>query len=239
MPFVVVEVVGYIGRILAYDETGALLPYILQSIFLLLAPILFAATLYMTLGRVIRSADVGGGAPRMSMLPARWVTRVFVTADVVSFFIQAGGAGLLVQAKSTSATKTGQNIIVGGLVFQLVAFALFIVSGVVFNIRFNNNKYDTRVANQSIPIQGILNMMYITSILIMIRNIVRAAEYAMGQDSYLLTNEWTIYVLDGSLMLFVMIAFAVKYPSQLLQKKDAEASYDMEMDGSRSFEPLT
>lgn len=53
----IVETVGHVGRFLAYDKTGELIPYMLQSIFLLLVPILFAASLYMTLGRVIRALD--------------------------------------------------------------------------------------------------------------------------------------------------------------------------------------
>lgn len=41
-----VEAVGYVGRALAYNATGELIPYVLQSTLLLLGPILFAASLY-------------------------------------------------------------------------------------------------------------------------------------------------------------------------------------------------
>lgn len=220
-----VEIIGYIGRVLAYDQTGALIPYILQSIFLLLAPILFAATLYMTLGRVVlytlntvndaahshHSVHAVVAASSLSLLPPRWTTRIFVTADVVSFFIQAGGAGILTQAKSGSSTKTGQNVIVAGLVFQLVAFAVFIASAVVFDVR------SRRQGATSPTSQKILAMLYATSLLIMLRNVVRAVEYATGQDGFLLVHEWVIYVLDGAPMLAVMAIFAVLYPSALKQ----------------------
>ncbi|KAH8683662.1 RTA1 like protein-domain-containing protein, partial [Ilyonectria robusta] len=97
IPFVVgggFETVGYVGRALAHDKTGKLIPHVLQSTLLLLAPILFAASLYMTLSRVIRA--VGGQS--CSMIAPRWLTTVFVFSDVFSFIVQASGAGLRVQA---------------------------------------------------------------------------------------------------------------------------------------------
>ena len=208
---------------LAYDQTGELIPYVLQSIFLLLAPILFAATLYMTLGRVVlftlntvndaahshHSVHAVVAASSLSLFPPRCTIRIFVAADVVSFFIQAGGAGTLTQAKSGSLTKTGQYVIVGGLVFQLVAFAVFFASAVVFDVRSRKHGATNPTA------QKILAMLYATSLLVMLRNIVRAVEYATGQDGYLLVHEWVIYVLDGAPMLSVMVIFAVFYPSAL------------------------
>ncbi|CAK7200204.1 hypothetical protein SEUCBS139899_002895 [Sporothrix eucalyptigena] len=240
IPFVIgglFEIIGYLGRILAYNETGELIPYILQSIFLLLAPVFFAASLYMTLGRTVfhtihtstlaasQSASVAS-LTSLSLLPPRWITRIFVTADVLSFFIQGGGAGMLVKADSASSTKTGQNIIVGGLVFQIVAFAVFIISVGVF---------DLRCRRMAVPVAPrILPMLYVTSFLVMLRNIVRAAEYAGGQDGYLLLHEWVIYVLDGAPMLLVMGAFAAGYPSVL--KKDTKNAPGMESVASNDVE---
>jgi hypothetical protein len=214
---------------------------------LLLAPILFAATLYMTLGRVVlytlstvndaahshHSVHAVVAASSLSLLPPRWTTRIFVAADVVSFFIQAGGAGILTQAKSGSSTKTGQNVIVGGLVFQLVAFAVFIASAIVFDVRSRKHGATNPTS------QRILVMLYATSLLIMLRNIVRAVEYATGQTGYLVVHEWVIYVLDGAPMVLVMAIFAVRYPSALqrhskgMQPVATTASDDVELASGR------
>lgn len=217
-----VEIIGYIGRILAYNATGQLIPYILQSILLLLAPIFFAATLYMTLSRVIIAVD----GQRLSIISPRWLTRIFVTADILSFFIQGGGAGILVQASSSQdKAQLGQNIIVGGLVFQLVAFGIFCVTALVFHLRFRNHDYSESCGH--IPWLGILVMLYVTSAFIMVRNVFRAIEYAMGQTGYLLSHEWLTYVFDGLLMLLTMMAFAWKYPSQLLRANHIDGDMDM------------
>lgn len=207
-----VETIGYVGRALAYNSTGELIPYVLQSTLLLLGPILFAASLYMTLSRLVRALD----AAHCAMIPPRWLTRIFVFGDVFSFIIQASGAGLRVQAgmgKSTMDPELGGHIIVGGLIFQIIIFGLFIVTALMFHIRFRR---DTKShESNDIPWQTTLVMLYLTSTFVMIRNIFRAIEYAMGSDGYLLSVEWAVYVFDASLMTLTMVAFFVRYPSQL------------------------
>ena len=84
-----VEWIGYIGRAVSANQTpnwtqGA---YIVQVLFILIAPALFAATIYMELGRIIALCD---GAHH-SLIKLRWLTKIFVAGDVLSFLMQAGG----------------------------------------------------------------------------------------------------------------------------------------------------
>ncbi|KAM0283758.1 hypothetical protein ACHAQH_002347 [Verticillium albo-atrum] len=219
IPFVVggvFEVVGYGGRSAAHNSTGTLIPYILQSTFLLLAPILFAASLYMTLSRIIRAVD----AAHCSIIRPRWLTRIFVFGDAFSFLVQASGAGLRVQAgqaDSDTDPNLGTNIIVGGLIFQIAIFGIFIVTALQFNRKF---KRDANVSlARDIPWQQSLNMLYITSALVMVRNMFRVAEYAMGSDGYLLSIEWGVYIFDAALMTLTMTFFFLWYPSKLKNAK--------------------
>lgn len=62
-------------------------PYIIQSILLLLGPALFAASIYMVLGRLIALLEAG----HLSMIRPNWLTKVFVAGDVLSFLAQSGG----------------------------------------------------------------------------------------------------------------------------------------------------
>lgn len=50
-----VEFVGYCARASAHSKTGKLMPYIIQNLLILVAPALFAASIYMTLGRIMRA----------------------------------------------------------------------------------------------------------------------------------------------------------------------------------------
>lgn len=83
------ETVGYAARAVSAHQAPnySTMPYALQSLFILIAPSLFAASIYMILGRIIVLTD---GDSR-SIIPARRMTKIFVLGDVLAFFIQAGG----------------------------------------------------------------------------------------------------------------------------------------------------
>jgi hypothetical protein len=66
-------------------------PYIVQTLFLLLAPALLAASVYMFLGRIILVLR----AENLALLKRKWLTKVFVTGDVLSFMLQGAGKHLL------------------------------------------------------------------------------------------------------------------------------------------------
>jgi hypothetical protein len=82
-----VEFIGYIGRILSTQDQWSLGYYIIQATLLLVAPALFAASIYMTLGRIILLVD----GEKHSLIPKRWLTKVFVIGDVLSFVTQGSG----------------------------------------------------------------------------------------------------------------------------------------------------
>lgn len=189
---------------MAYNATGDLGPYIMQSTLLLLAPIMFAATLYMTLGRTVLAVH----GEQYSFIPPRWLTRTFVTGDCFSFLVQASGAGLIVRAgmgdDSASSPKLGQNIIIGGLILQILMFGVFGVLAISFNVRFGRSGGSR---SKDVPWQRTLLILYITSACIMVRNIFRVVQYVMGQSGLSLTHEWCTYVFDAVLMLSVMIVF--------------------------------
>ena len=85
----IMETIGYIGRILSSRQTPnwTLGPFIIQSTFLLIAPSMFTASIYMVLGRIIVAVD----GERYSLIKKRWLTKIFVTTDIISFLVLSGG----------------------------------------------------------------------------------------------------------------------------------------------------
>lgn len=77
---------GYIGRYLSYQQAPdyTLGPYIQQTLLLLVAPALFAGSIYMQLKRIIITIQ----AEQHSPVRVRWLTKLFVTGDILSFFAQ-------------------------------------------------------------------------------------------------------------------------------------------------------
>lgn len=62
-------------------------PYIMQSVLLLVAPALFAASIYMELGRIVLMVD----GERHLFIRRTWLTKLFVAGDVLSFLMQSSG----------------------------------------------------------------------------------------------------------------------------------------------------
>ena len=62
-------------------------PYIQQTILILLAPALFAASIYMMLGRIVILLN----AEQHCIFRKKWLTKFFVCGDILSFTVQAAG----------------------------------------------------------------------------------------------------------------------------------------------------
>ncbi|KAL5618081.1 hypothetical protein FOVSG1_000303 [Fusarium oxysporum f. sp. vasinfectum] len=229
IPFVIggfLEVIGFIGRAMANKATEKLGPYIIQSVFLLIPPSLFAASIYMTLGRIIRG--LGPKGESCSIVRVKWLTTLFVVGDVFSFLVQSSGAGMMAAGDDPT---MGENIVIGGLVIQVLFFGLFVVAAIIFQLRYRKIGSNWRVVGSSntasvFDWERMLMMLYATSALILIRCFFRIVEYVMGADAYPLKNEWTLYIFDALLMAAVMVIFYIWYPSRVqvfqeLQNRDS------------------
>jgi RTA1 like protein len=103
------------------------MPYIIQNFFILVAPALFAASIYMTLGRIIRAVK----GESLSLVRINWLTKTFVIGDIMSFLVQGGSAGLMF---SSSTVNIGQAMVVAGLFIQIIMFGLFALTAVIFQV---------------------------------------------------------------------------------------------------------
>jgi hypothetical protein len=184
------------------------MPYVIQNMFILLPPALFAASIYTTLGRIIRSVR----GEIYSIIRVDWLTKLFVLGDVLAFMVQGSAAGLMVTGNNAT---LGERIVVAGLLIQVIMFGLFAVTAIIFHVRFQRHSVGAIAYGKEIPWKQSLIILYAVSALIMVRSIFRVAEYVMGQDGYPLNNEWTLYVFDSMLMLVVMAIFFIWYPSRL------------------------
>lgn len=136
----------------------------------------------MVLGRLIMRTD----SASYSLVRASWVTKIFVTGDIFCFFIQSGGAGMLVQAKDADGVKRGENIILGGLVLQILIFLFFVIIAGTWHRRLESRP---TAASADIPWQKMVRFLYAASAFITIRNMCRVVEYAMGRVRSLVNYE--------------------------------------------------
>ncbi|KAF7959068.1 hypothetical protein EAE96_002585 [Botrytis aclada] len=210
------EAIGYIGRAKAVNSTGKLMPYVIQSFFTLVAPAFLAASIYMTLGRIMRYVH----GEHHSIIRINWLTKIFVIADLLSFFVQAGSSGLMF---NDSTASLGEKVVLAGLFIQIIAFGFFLFTALIFERRMRREPTPESFVVEANWIHH-LHCLYVMSALILIRSIFRVVEYAAGQKGYPLMNEWTLYIFDTVPMWIVTVIFLIWYPSQFKIQPESRTS---------------
>ncbi|KAL1616997.1 hypothetical protein SLS56_011185 [Neofusicoccum ribis] len=167
----------------------------------------------------------------LSLIRVNWLTKIFVTGDIISFLVQAAGipasyslflallmaglfigGGILANADTSSERKNGERVITIGLIVQLVFFGIFILVALNFHHRLSNHPNHT---SKTVPWKSGLIVLYIASMLIMVRSVFRVIEYVQGEDGALLRKEIWLYVFDAAQMFQMMLLFNWKHPGLL------------------------
>ncbi|KAG4431805.1 hypothetical protein IFR05_012713 [Cadophora sp. M221] len=214
---------GYIARYFSTKSPDALGPYIMQSLFIILPPSLYAATIYIIYGRVALFVN----APQASLIRPTRVTKIFVIGDVIAFFMQAGGGGMMAQA---SMADLGQKIMLIGLFVQLAFFGLFLIVSIVFWNRTRSSPARYTLQYGKCTWYSLLMLLLATAAVIILRCVFRIIEFGQGHDGYLVTHEVFLYLFDAVPMLGVQTMFHLIHagdvfpPSFAVQKLDDEES---------------
>ncbi|SCU86682.1 LANO_0C08856g1_1 [Lachancea nothofagi CBS 11611] len=207
---------GYIARIVSKKDVFAIGPYVAQTVMLLVAAAFMAATIYMNFGRLL----VVMNATKVSFVPIRFSTAIFVTGDVVSILLQAAGGAIL----GTSDNDTlGSNIVIGGLAIQVAIFGLFVITEIRFLCLGDKVSPITACISRQWKVLNI--NLFVCSILILIRSIIRLIEFIQGYSGYIMVHEWFLFVFDGMVMILVVVLFIGTFPKGNLFKVEFECTY--------------
>jgi hypothetical protein len=212
----IVEIAGLAARTYSCNHRSDQGSYGAQILLILLAPIFFAASIYMFLGRLIASAHY----PSLCGIRTRWLSKFFVVGDILCFLIQVCGAGIFVSADNTRVQTDGENVILAGLALQVVILILLITFALVFDATVIKKEYP-RSKNPNSRLFPKMVILYLCSTLIMCRNIFRLVEFGQGEDGYLLAHEWPVYVLDIMFMAFVMVLTLGWYSGEMRVEKSS------------------
>ncbi|CAG8908604.1 unnamed protein product [Penicillium egyptiacum] len=199
---------GYIFRLLSARNPDSLVSYICQSMFIILPPSLYAATIYMTYGRIVNFV----GQPHLSIVAPRKVTKIFVSGDTAAFLLQLAGGGM---QTINSMRNIGQKVLVVGLIVQLIFFGFFLYVSVAFQRRLRN-------ANLNMiggPWRRLLHILFLVSALVIGRCVFRIIEYVGGTDGYVYSHEFYMYIFDMVPMFFVQAIFHFVHPGRILVGK--------------------
>ncbi|KAF7173040.1 hypothetical protein CNMCM5623_005141 [Aspergillus felis] len=206
------EAFGYYGRAASSLDPAKTGPFILQTLLILVAAPLLAATLYMSAGRMIEALS----AQKFSCMSPRWMTRIYVLVDIACIITQFMGAGMM-SSGDPSKLAASKTLIVGGLITQFVAVIFFILLCCRIHMKLRAEVWVgvVRWTSAFIAIEAI-------GVLLLIRNVVRAVEYLQGSGGFAPSDpcwpsatEWASFneTVAGRLIKAVPPA-SVCYPSE-------------------------
>lgn len=181
----------------------------MQMLLILLAPVFLSATIYMTLGRIIRSLD----EDQHSMIRVRRLTKLYVLLDILIFCSQLGGAGVQITGDA-NIMAIGMKAIMGGLIFQCIALAFYIALAACVHLRLNR---EPTGLSHTLEWRKYMWAIYLSGAAILVRSLVRVVEYGEGAYGAVSTHEAFLYVFDAFLIWFLMVCVLVVHPGQLIK----------------------
>lgn len=198
------EVVGYVARSLSAKKNPYnLIYFILNYFFIVTAPVFLAAGIY-----TILSALIPRLGRKYSFLPPKVILWFFITSDVIATITQVAGAALIgVASSKRKDPTTANNILLGGLAYQVFSMGVYVVLTVTFLFR----------ARQAIREAGLTVFAVVFAVatgLIYLRTCFRLAETAEGLNGTLQTNEIYFACLEFAPVALAVVLFAGWHPGR-------------------------
>ncbi|UZP39168.1 hypothetical protein NXS19_006984 [Fusarium pseudograminearum] len=216
IPFIlggICEIFGYFGRAQAHDDPEEAGPFILQNVLLLAGTPFLAATIYMSLRRVAAALD----SEHLSFLSLRWLTKLYVLIDIGCIVSQFIGA-IIPASGDADAIVKGRIILITGLVVQLCALSVFIITSLYLYLRVSKEA-GPFLDSSFVRWRRYFRTIEAVTVVMIIRSIVRAVEYLQGQGGFVISHEVFIYLFDALPMFLVMLFFLVVHPGRLVKER--------------------
>lgn len=218
----VLEILGYFGRIWLHYDLMSFNPYIIQIVCLTLAPCFLLAGMYYILAQL---AHIYG--EHYSVLRPMIYCYIFIACDTVSICLQGAGGGL---SSGDLSSNLGVNLTIAGLAFQVFTMVVFQALWYMFirNIiaaykakgdnAFNPDFVHIRARGVKYQI-ALMAAVSISLILIFIRSIYRLVEMGFGYGSTLADTEIYFMFFEGLLMSLSCVLMTVCHPGLMYGRR--------------------
>ncbi|KAL7905192.1 RTA1 like domain-containing protein [Trichoderma velutinum] len=177
-------------------------------------------------------------------IPARWLAKGFVAADIISFIVQAAGGALMADQHSTDNASLGRKIYMAGVGVQLFFVLIFVVVVTSF---YRQVSFDIRTGtlkNRNRWIRPLILVIFLVLILIVERIIFRLIEFSGGVSSSneILRHEGYQLYLDALPMLLALASLNLVHPGIVLKGPGSSfpsSKIQWWKGRSAAFEPIT
>ncbi|KAK0474736.1 RTA1-like protein [Armillaria luteobubalina] len=232
----IMEVLGWSGRLWSSYSPSLNNPFQIQIVTTILAPTPLVAANFVILGVLIkRSGSV------YSRLTPRMYSIIFCTCDVVALIIQGVGGGIASAADTLPAANKGGNIMLGGIVFQLVVITVYVICAAEFLVRYVKDRpLASRTANSQVDVASMkpaysrgvmsgksllmLGSLALSTIFLYIRAVYRTIELSDGWNGIIISTQVYFNVFDGAMVVLAIYIMNFAHPGFLLGSEQAVLS---------------
>jgi hypothetical protein len=206
------EAVGYGGRIMMYNDVFDENAFTIQICCLIISPAFISAGIYLTLKHIVISFGES-----WSRLKPVWYTRIFIAGDLFSLVLQGAGGGLASTADTGSSLQdVGTNLMIAGVVFQVVILAFFGYFLVEYVLRTRRRRDQLTAESVALfhntSFRLFMGAIIVAYFCIFIRCIYRVPELSLGWRSELMRNEPEFIVLEGVMIVIAVGVLTVFHP---------------------------
>ncbi|EGO01240.1 hypothetical protein SERLA73DRAFT_179372 [Serpula lacrymans var. lacrymans S7.3] len=219
----IAELVGWSARLYSSGAPHAVVPFEIQISSTITGPTPLIAANFIMLGRIIRALGT-----RYSRLPPKLYTIVFLSCDAVSLTIQGVGGGIAASASGNGQNaNTGGNIMLVGIVIQMIAISIFVLCASEFLIRYANDKPLRAPADEEEKVSSLSNGMNprmklliyaiaFNTTCLFIRAVYRTIELTDGWNGRIISTQVYFNVLDAGMVTLAIFTLNFFHPGYLL-----------------------
>ncbi|KAI5465471.1 RTA1 like protein-domain-containing protein [Mariannaea sp. PMI_226] len=200
------EVIGYVGRILLWDNPFSFNAFMIQIVCLTIAPVFYTASIYVTLSKTINFFG-----PELSRFKPQLFYWVFIPLDIICLALQAAGGAL----STNDDGDAGVDISMAGLILQVIVLVVFIAAFVDYMIRYWRSG---RASAFNWRFKAFFGGLSAAIILILTRCIYRVAELQDGYDGKLIKEEAPFIVLEGAVVFLAAACLCFGHPGLVFDK---------------------
>ncbi|EEP79427.1 predicted protein [Uncinocarpus reesii 1704] len=177
-----------------------------------------------------------------SRIPALWYPRIFIPCDIIALILQGAGGGIASASEDSETSDLGKDIMIAGLVAQVVTLTAFIILAIDFSVRawlrmrtLGDAALDPRHAQLrgSFMFRAFLAALGVATLTIFVRCAYRVAELSEGWDGPLMREETLFIVLEGVMIVIAVVALNVFNPV-ICFKSGYDKDISQEMKGRKS-----
>ncbi|CAE6451672.1 unnamed protein product [Rhizoctonia solani] len=222
------ELLGWAGRYWGHVNPHNGDAFMMQITTTIIAPSFMTAAMFLILPKIINELGM-----EYSRMPPRLYSIIFITADVTALVIQAAGGAMASIADTPDGAEQGGQVMLGGIVIQLVAVVIYTALGLEFIVRYsydrparsnlgNGPRKHAGWADVSRKLVWMLVGLGIATLYIIIRSVYRTIELTDGWNGTIISTEKWFNWFDGAPIVVAMITFNVFHPGYLLSNLESE-----------------